>query len=95
MPNKYFNVVLSISDGESSLPAAYIASVDNADRFDQEQLETAVLDAIATEQGFNHNGEYYETVALSGVSLSRIEEISEEDFITMSRNMKSFTCHVG
>lgn len=94
MSNQYYNVVLTISDGESSLPAAYIASVKNADRFDQEQLETAVLDAIATEQGFNHNGEYYESIGLSGVTLSRMEEISEQDFILMSGFLKSFTCHV-
>ena len=95
MQTKYYSVVLNITDGESSLPTAYIASVSEPARFDQNQLESALLDAIANDQGFSHNGEYYETVGLSGVKLNRIEALSEEDYLIAARIFRSFVCHVA
>lgn len=93
MQNKYFSVVLSISDGESSLPIGYIVSVADAARFDQTELEATILNAIAADQGFSHNGEYYETVGMTGVTISRINEICEEDYVISSRIFKNLTCH--
>lgn len=71
---------MSLTDGLSSLSLAYAVSINTAIQMSQQKIERTLFQSIAEEHGFTHNGEYYESVGLCGVNLTRFEPISIQEF---------------
>lgn len=89
MQNQFYSVHLSLSDGHSSISLGYAVKINSSEPMDAQQLESNLLERVAAEHGFNYNGEYYETVGQCGISLSRVEAISEHDFSIISKVFNS------
>lgn len=94
MPNKFYSVILNLSDGHTALALAYAVSVGEANHLTSEQLEEVIIKEIASEQEFSFNGEYYETVGYCGIQMNRIEEITEVNFKAVTAVFPNFVCHI-
>jgi hypothetical protein len=94
MPNKFYSVILYLSDGHSSLPVAYAVSIGADNNLTNEELEDLILKKIASHCEFSFNGEYYETVGYCGIQMNRIEEITEGNFNAVTAVFPNFVCHI-
>lgn len=95
MSKQFYSVQMSLTDGQSSLSLAYAVSINTAIQMDQQQLENTLFEYIAEEQGFTHNGEYYESVGFCGVNLTRCEPISIQEFNVARKVFKSLVINVS
>lgn len=94
MSNKFYSVILNLSDGHSSLPLAYIVSIGAENNLTEEELQELILKKIAAEQEFSFNDEYYESVGYCGIQMNRIEEITEVNFNAVTAVFPNFVFHI-